>query len=66
MNNELSSIISYLEKDRGINRGVVIQAIESAIQQVARKSLEVTNNLRVEIDNKTLVLKAFDTMLVAD
>ena len=66
MNNELSSIISYLEKDRGINRGVVIQAIESAIQQVARKSLEVTNSLRVEIDSKTLVLRAFDTMLVTD
>ena len=66
MNNELSSIISYLEKDRGISRGVVIQAIESAIQQVARKSLEVTNNLRVEIDPKTLVLKAFDTVTVAD
>jgi len=66
MNNELSSIISYLEKDRGINRGVIIQAIESAIQQVARKSLGVSNNLRVEIDSKTLALKAFDTLYVAE
>lgn len=66
MNNELSSIISYLERDRGINRGVIIQAIESAIQQVARKSLEVSSNLRVQIDSKTLALKAFDTVTVTD
>ena len=65
-NNELSSIISYLEKDRGINRGVIIQAIESAIQQVARKSMGVSSNLRVEIDSKTLALRAFDTLYVAE
>ena len=50
MNNELLSIISYLERDRGVNREIIIQAIESAIQQAARKSLEVSNDLRVEIE----------------
>ncbi len=66
MNNELLSIISYLERDRGVNREIIIQAIESAIQQAARKSLEVTNDLRVEIDRKTLAIKAFDTMIASD
>ena len=66
MNNELLSIISYLERDRGVNREIIIQAIESAIQQAARKSLEVTNDLRVEVDRKTLAIKAFDTMVVSD
>ena len=66
MNNELLSIISYLERDRGVNREIIIQAIESAIQQAARKSLEVTNDLRVEIDRKTLAIKAFDTMVASD
>jgi len=66
MGNELSSIISYLERDRGINRAVIIQAIESAIQQVARKSLEVSPLLRIEIDSKTLALKAFDQLVVTD
>jgi len=45
---------------------VIIQAIESAIQQVARKSLEVSDKLRVEIDSKTLALKAFDKLYVTD
>jgi N utilization substance protein A len=66
MNNELLSIISYLERDRGVNREIIIQAIESAIQQAARKSLEVSNDLRIEIDRKTLSIKAFDTVVVSD
>ncbi|HRR33738.1 MAG TPA: transcription termination factor NusA [Kiritimatiellia bacterium] len=66
MNNELLSIISYLERDRGVNREIIIQAIESAIQQAARKSLDVSSDLRVEIDRKTLAIKAFDTVVVSD
>jgi len=66
MNNELLSIISYLERDRGVDREIIIQAIESAIQQAARKSMEVTNDLRVEIDRTTLVIKAFDTVVASD
>ena len=66
MNNELLSIISYLERDRGVDREIIIQAIESAIQQAARKSLEVTNDLRVEIDRKVLTIKAFDTVVASD
>ena len=66
MNNELLSIISYLERDRGVNREIIIQAIESAIQQAGRKSMEVPNDLRVEIDRKTLAIKAFDRVVVSD
>ena len=66
MNNELLSIISYLERDRGVNREIIIQAIESAIQQAGRKSLEVPNDLRVEIDRKTLAIKAFDAVVISD
>ncbi|MDA3924286.1 MAG: transcription termination factor NusA [Kiritimatiellae bacterium] len=66
MNNELLSIISYLERDRGVDREIIIQAIESAIQQAARKSMEVTNDLRVEIDRTTLSIKAYDTVVASD
>jgi N utilization substance protein A len=66
MNNELSSIISYLERERGVNREIIIQAIESAIHQAARKSMEVSNDLRIVIDRKTFALKAFDPALVSD
>jgi N utilization substance protein A len=66
MNNELLSVVSYLERERGVNREVIIQAIESAVQQAARKSLEVSNDLRVVIDRKTLEIKAYDMVYVSD
>ena len=66
MNNELLSIVSYMERERGVDREVIVQAIESAIQQAARKSLDVSNDLKVEIDRKTLAIKAHDLVLVSD
>ena len=66
MNNELLSIVSYLERDRGVNREVIVHAIESAIQQAARRSLDVTNDLRVEIDRKSLAIRAFDKVVVTE
>ncbi|HOE60069.1 MAG TPA: transcription termination factor NusA [Kiritimatiellia bacterium] len=66
MNNELLSIINYLERDRGVNREIIIQAIESAIQQAARKTSDSTYELRVEVDRKTLAIKAYDTLTVSN
>ena len=66
MNNELLSIVSYLERDRGVDREIIVQAIESAIQQSARRSMGVTNDLRVAIDRKSLAIKAYDTVVVTE
>ena len=66
MNNELLTVINYLERDRGVNREVIIQAIETALLSAAHKSMGVTNDVRVEIDRKTLQVKAFDTLTASD
>lgn len=66
MNNELLSIISYLERDRGVNREVIIQAIETAIQQAARKNLNTSNDFKVTLDRKTLRISAYDVFAVSD
>ncbi|MBP5510341.1 MAG: transcription termination factor NusA [Kiritimatiellae bacterium] len=66
MNGELLAIVSYLERDRGVSREVIIQAIESAIQHSAKCSLDVSKNLRVKIDRKTLQLTATDTVTVSN
>ena len=47
MNNELLTVINYLERDRGVNREVIIQAIETALLSAAHKSMGVTNDVRV-------------------
>ena len=66
MNNDLSAIVSYIERERGVDREIVLGAIEQAIQQAARRNPGVTNDLRVSIDRKTLQLHVFDTLVVSD
>ena len=66
MNNELLSILSYLERDRGIDREVLIQAVEYALQSAARKTMGGTEDVRVEIDRKTCDIRAFATMRVVE
>jgi N utilization substance protein A len=53
MNSELLAIVNYMEKDRGLDREIVMQAIESALQGAARKSLGLEQELQVVIDRKT-------------
>lgn len=65
MNNELLAVVSYLERDRGVSREIIVQAIESAIQQSAKHSLDVSDALRVSIDRRTLEIKAYDTKIIS-
>ena len=65
MNNELLTVIHYLERDRGIDREVLIQAVEYALQSAARKGLGASHEPRIEIDRKTMDIKAFDQLIVA-
>ena len=39
MNNELLTVLSYLEREKGISRDVLVKAIENALQNAAKKSL---------------------------
>ncbi|MFZ4394955.1 MAG: transcription termination factor NusA [Kiritimatiellia bacterium] len=66
MNSELMTVINYLERDRGVNREIIIQAIESALLSAARKTIGVSNEVKVEIDRKSLQVRAFDTLIATD
>jgi len=66
MNNELLTMVTYIERERGVDREIVLTAIEQAIQQAARKNPGVTNDLRVAIDRQNLSLHVYDTMVVSD
>ena len=45
-NNELLAIVSFIERERGVDREIVLVAIEQALQQAARRNPGVTNDLR--------------------
>lgn len=59
MNSELSAVVEYMERERGVDRETIIEAIESALQNAANKSLADAEDLRVSIDRETLDIKAF-------
>ena len=65
MNAELQTILNYMEKERGIDRETLIQAVEVAMQTAARKSMN-DDELRVEIDRKSYDIKAFTSVEVVD
>ena len=49
MNNELLTVLSYLEREKGISRDVLVKAIENALQNAAKKSLGTSRDVRVSI-----------------
>ena len=66
-NNDLLAIVNYIERERGVDREVVLGAIEKAVKKAAdRNNPNVTNDLRVAIDRKTLTLHVYDTKVVSD
>ena len=65
INNELLTVINYMERERGVSRELIIQAIESALEAAARRNLGVADGVRVDINRKTLAIKAFQTLTVS-
>lgn len=53
MNKDLIAIFEYLEREKGIKRELVIQAIEESLQAAARKSVSGASNVTVTINPKT-------------
>ncbi len=55
MNGELLSILEAIERDKGIDREVLIQAVESALATAAKKSVSASEEqeVTVTIDRKT-------------
>lgn len=53
MKNELLTIIEYVEKDRGLDRGMLIETIEQAIETASRKVDEMPPGVRVHISPDT-------------
>ena len=60
---ELKAVVEYMESERGVERELIICAIESALQSVAEKDgLEEEEGRRIEIDRKTFKLKVFQRL----
>lgn len=66
MNAEFIAMLEHLERERGIKRDVLIEAVEAALVSAAKKAVESGRELRCVIDRKTGDIKAFAKLIVAE
>lgn len=66
MSHEILSVLEYMEKEKGIDRADMIEAISAAIAGAAQKGIGAGQDIRVEINPKTGALKAWSILKVVD
>ena len=66
MTNDLLAIIEYYEKEKGIERSVMVEALEGALLSASKKSIGPARELRIEIDPAKGKIKALATLVVVE
>ena len=66
MNRELINVIDQLGREKGIDKEVLFEALESALLSASRKSLGPADNVRVHIDRKTGAFRVYQRKKVVE
>ena len=66
MSHEILSVLEYMEKEKGISRPDMIEAISAAIAGAAQRGVNAGQNVRIEINPKTGALKGWSVLEVVD
>src|SRR3989449_7444625 len=66
MNSEFLAILEYWEREKGINKDVLVKAVEEALLSAAKKAVGPARELRCAIDPKTGDIRAFAKLLVSE
>lgn len=66
MTSELLAVFDYYEREKGIPRQKMVEALSSAILTAARKSIGPARELRIDIDPAKGTIKAIAKLVVAD
>ncbi len=66
MNSEFIAMLDYLEREKGISRDTLIEAISSALVAASKKSFSCSREVRVEINPKNGQIRAFAKPLVVE
>lgn len=66
MNGELIAVLEYLQREKGIDKETLLQAVEKALLQASKKSVGPSRELRIEIDRKTGDIRALAMLLVVE
>ena len=63
---ELQALLDYYEKEKGIGRDALNEAIKEALEAAAKKAIGASRDLRVETDPKSGQLRAYAKLVVVD
>ena len=66
MNAEFINALSAIEKERGINKEILIDAVENALISAYRRNFGTSNNVRAEIDRDTGEIQLFASKSVVE
>jgi transcription termination/antitermination protein NusA len=66
MNADFLAVLEFWEREKGINRDVLVAAVQEALLSAAKKAVGPARELRVEIDPKNGDIRAFAKLMVSD
>ena len=66
MNGELIAVLDYLQREKGIDKEILLEAVEQALLQASKKSVGPARDLRIEIDRKTGAIRALAKLVVVE
>lgn len=66
MISELKALFDYYEKEKGIDRGKMVEALSQALLAASKKTIGPARELRIDIDPDKGTIKAFAKLLVAE
>src|SRR5258705_2969179 len=66
MNADFLAVLDFWEREKGINRDVLVAAVEEALLSAAKKAVGPARDMRVVIDQKSGDIRAFAKLVVAE
>ena len=66
MNADLLTILEYWEREKGISRDILLNAVEEALISAAKKAVGPARDLRVQIDPTSGDIRAYATLLIVE
>src|SRR6201984_740832 len=66
MNAEFVAMLDYLERERGIKREILLEAVSNALLSASKKSVGAARDLHIDINPKTGDIRALANLVVVD
>ena len=66
MNSELIAALDYFEREKGIKREILIEAVANALLQASKKSVGPARDLRIDINPKSGEIRALASLTVVE